>query len=96
MATLEGGSPWKAQPLEVPRLGLLQQLKQMRDVLVQNRPKFSQPVGDGETAEWDKEFGVWVGGGGGGGGGARRYKGVCGGASCYRCGNVECIQYVTL
>ena len=58
MATLERGSPWKARPLEVPRLGLLQQLKQMRDVLMQNRPKFSQAVGDGETAGWDKEFRV--------------------------------------
>ena len=49
MATLNGGSPWKTRPLEVPRLGLLQQLKQMRDVLTRNRPKFNQPVGEGET-----------------------------------------------
>ena len=56
LATLEGGSPWKVRPLEVPRLSLLQQLKQMRDVLTQNRPKFSQPVegesrGEGEGVE---------------------------------------------
>ena len=54
VATLEGGSPWKTRPLAVPRLGLLQQLKQMRDVLTRSRHKFNQPSEEGEA------IGVWV------------------------------------